>query len=440
MPDISVRFTNVVVEAYSIAICVILLLYHRRHLKDNNSQKYWFVAMLICNVAMMLGDMTDWLFNGRPEPWALAGARLGMCVFFSSSGLILMCFTGYLIAFMGLEENQTGRILWKMVLALTCLQVLFSILSVINGMYFYHSDRNEYIRGPLFWLSQAIPVMIYVADGLIIFRGRHQVKQRELASILGYIFLPLAGQILQAVFYGLAAINVMTTIALLLVNINVQSEQELAAKRAEKELAELRIDVMLSQIRPHFLYNSLTAIRQLCDTDTAQAKESILDFSRFLRANMNSLTTKEPIPFERELEHVRSYLNLEQQRFGKRLKVIYDINSREFKLPTLTLQPMVENAVRYGIKKRPEGGTVKIYTEEQENDNVIQVIDDGDGFQVSEGGGDNRSHIGIANVKRRLEEQCGGNLTIESGCQGTRVTIRIPKVWGGKTYGFFSRG
>lgn len=427
MPDITVRFTNVIIEAYSVVICVILLLYHRRHLKDSNSQKYWFVAMLICNVAMMLGDMTDWLFRGRPEGWALMGAKIGLCVFFSSSGLILMCFTGYLIAFMDLED-KAGQFLWKMAVILAFFQVLFSVLSLVNGMYFYFSDRNEYIRGPLFILSQGLPVVIYVVDAVIIFLGRHRIKRKELVSILCYIILPLAGQILQAAFYGLAAINVMTTIALLLVNINVQSEQELAAKRAEKELAELRIDVMLSQIRPHFLYNSLTAIRQLCDTDTAQAKESILDFSRFLRANMNSLTTKEPIPFERELEHVRSYLNLEQQRFGKRLRVIYDINSREFCLPTLTLQPMVENAVRYGIKKRPEGGTVKIYTEEQENDNIIQVTDDGEGFDMSEGGSDNRSHIGIANVKRRLEEQCKGTLTIESGRQGTRVTIRIPKV------------
>lgn len=427
MPDLTVRFTNVVIEAYSVVICVILLLYHRRHLKDTNSQKYWFVSMLLCNVVMMLGDMTDWLFRGRTETWALMGTKIGLCVFFSFSGLILMCFTGYLIAFMDLEDKE-GKILWRMAVVLTFFQVLFSILSLVNGMYFYFSERNEYIRGPLFFLSQGLPVMIYMVDAVIIFLGRHRVKRKELVSILCYIFLPLAGQILQAAFYGLAAINVMTTIALLLVNINVQSEQELAAKRAEKELAELRIDVMLSQIRPHFLYNSLTAIRQLCDTDTAQAKESILDFSRFLRANMNSLTTKEPIPFERELEHVRSYLNLEQQRFGKRLRVIYDINSREFCLPTLTLQPMVENAVRYGIKKRPEGGTVKIYTEEQENDNVIQVTDDGEGFDLSEGGGDNRSHIGIANVKRRLEEQCKGTLTIESGRQGTRVTIRIPKV------------
>lgn len=426
MLDISVRFTNVIVEAYSIAICVILLLYHWRHLKGDNSQKYWFVAMLICNVAMMLGDMTDWLFSGRLEPWALVGTRLGLCVFFSSSGLILMCFTGYLIDFMELEDRE-GDILWKMAVVLTFFQVLFSFLSLVNGMYFYYSEHNQYIRGPLFFVSQALPVMIYLVDGVILFLGRHRVKRRELIMILGYIFLPLAGQILQAAFYGLAAINVMTTIALLLVNINVQDEKERAAKRAEKELAELRIDVMLSQIRPHFLYNSLTAIRQLCDTDTTQAKESILDFSRFLRANMNSLTTKEPIPFERELEHVRSYLNLEQQRFGRRLKVIYDINSREFKLPTLTLQPIVENAVRHGIRMRPEGGTVKIYTEEQEDDNVIQVFDDGEGFRISVSGGEERSHIGIANVKRRLEEQCGGTLTIESGSQGTKVTIRIPK-------------
>lgn len=424
--DITVRWVNIAVESYSIIICTILLIYYRRHLRDNNSQQYWFAAMLVCNITMMLGDMADWFFRGKPQFWALLGARLGLSVFFAFSGLILMFFTGYLTAILGAEHKQ-GQILWKTVVVLAFFQMLFSFLSLINGMYFYFSDSNEYIRGPLFFLSQAIPFMIYLIDGIMVFTGRHQVRRKELASILGYILLPMTGQILQMIFYGMAAINVMTTIALLLVYINVQSEQELAAARTKKELAELRVDVMLSQIRPHFLYNSLTAIRQLCDTDTAQAKESILDFSRFLRANMNSLTTKEPIPFQRELEHVRSYLNLEQKRFGKRLRVIYDINSREFKLPTLTLQPIVENAVRHGIRTRPEGGTVKIHTEEQENDNVIQVFDDGGGFRASDSEGEERKHIGIANVKRRLEEQCKGTLTIESGSQGTKVTIRIPK-------------
>lgn len=427
--DIPVRLVNVMVETYSIVICLILLFYHRRHLSSSdsrNSQKYWFVIMLICNVVMMAGDMTDWLFNGVEEIWGIIGARLGMCIFYGSSGFILMSFTGYLVTLMDLED-EVSRLMWKIVVVLAFVQALLSFLSLFFGLYFYYSDSNQYIRGPLYIVSQGIPLFIYTIDGRLIFRGRDQMRGHEFVFIAYYVVLALAGQILQAVFYGLAAINVMSTIALLLVNLNVYNEQELAAKRAEKELAELRIDVMLSQIRPHFLYNSLTAIRQLCDTDTAQAKESILDFSRFLRANMNSLTAKEPIPFERELEHVRNYLNLEQQRFGRRLRVIYDINSREFKLPTLTLQPIVENAVRYGIKKRPEGGTVRIYTEEQEGYNTIVVSDDGEGFRVSADVTDNRIHIGIANVRRRLEEQCSGTLTIESGDQGTRVTLCISK-------------
>lgn len=425
---------NIGIELYSIVICFILVIYHWCHLSDCNSQKHWFIAMLLSNIAMMLGDLTDWMFNGAEGQLASVVAPLGMCLFYGTPGVLLWCFMGYLKELLGVRTRVIAG-LWRLTAVLGFFQVLFFLMSLKNGMYFYYTADNDYVRGSFYILSQIIPCLMYATNGILIYIGRHQLHRMELLFLLGYIVLPLAGQVLQMMFYGVAYINIMTTIALLLININVQNEKELAAKRLEKELAELRIDIMLSQIRPHFLYNALTAIRQLCDTDTEQAKESILDFSRFLRANMNSLTTKEPIAFERELEHVQSYLNLEQQRFGKRLKVIYDINSREFQIPTLILQRIVENAVRHGIKKRPGGGTVKIYTEEWKDGNMIIVSDNGVGFEeekagfLAEEGKEDPGHIGIANVRRRLRAQCNGTLMINSSGEGTKVTIWIPKVW-----------
>ena len=179
---------------------------------------------------------------------------------------------------------------------------------------------------------------------------------------------------------GIAVVNLGVALALLFILVNIQFEHEITLRRQEKELAELRIDIMLSQIQPHFLYNVLTAIRKLCEIDPVRAGESVSAFSKFLRANMDSLTNKAPIPFEQELEHVRSYLYLEQQRFGDRLHVSYDIQAINFCIPPLTLQPIAENAVRHGIRRKEDGGTLTIRSEERGDAFIVTVTDDGAGF------------------------------------------------------------
>ena len=152
------------------------------------------------------------------------------------------------------------------------------------------------------------------------------------------------------------------------------------------------------------------------------------EFANFLRGNMDSLTMDKTISFEQELNHTKHYLALEKLRFQDALNIEYDIKTTLFRLPTLTLQPIVENAVRYGVTKRENGGTVKISTEETDTDFVITVVDDGVGFDIMEKKDDGRTHIGVMNVKNRLYEMCGGTLTVNSATDvGTKVLITIPK-------------
>lgn len=200
------------------------------------------------------------------------------------------------------------------------------------------------------------------------------------------------------------------------------------AQQMETELVQSRISTMLSQIQPHFLYNALEAIGDLCILSPARAEQAITGFSRFLRGNMNALRNDELIPFEQELEHTRYYLELERLRFGERLRTVFCLGTMEFKLPCLTLQPVVENAVRHGISKRREGGTIMIAASETEAGYLVKVIDDGVGFDTDSEGEDGGTHIGLANVKARLRAQCRGSLTIESiPGEGTTVKIMIPK-------------
>ncbi len=211
-------------------------------------------------------------------------------------------------------------------------------------------------------------------------------------------------------------------------HIKEQSERTRNMAKVEAELSNNKIAIMLGQIHPHFLYNALIAIKGLCESDPKRAEEMIDRFAFFLRGNMNSLTEKKRIPFKKELEHVSHYLELEKMRFGERLNIQMDIKTLDFTIPTLTLQTIVENAVRHGILKKIEGGCVTVATEETENQYIISVIDDGIGYNIYENNYDSSEHIGIFNVKNRLAMQCNGTLEITSTVgEGTKVIMYIPK-------------
>ena len=194
-------------------------------------------------------------------------------------------------------------------------------------------------------------------------------------------------------------------------------------------MGEQRIQLMLSQIKPHFLYNSLGAIEELCGSDPATAKLATAKFSRYLRGNMDSITAEGEVPFSRELSHTRLYLELEQLRFGDALQVNYDISCGDFSLPALTLEPLAENAVTHGVRGNADGrGTVSIAAREYPDRYEITVTDDGPGFDPAEIRPDGRTHVGIRNVQERLKHISGGELRLQSGTGGgTTAAIVLPK-------------
>lgn len=202
------------------------------------------------------------------------------------------------------------------------------------------------------------------------------------------------------------------------------------ADAMETELFESKVSIMLSQIQPHFLYNTLVVIRQLCDIDPKTAKEAVTEFASYLRGNLDSLTLNTTIPFEKEMEHIENYISLEKKRFGDKINIDYDIEAFDFEVPSLTIQTVVENAIRHGITKRKEGGTVTITTREYLSEYTIEIRDDGIGFDttVPHNENDTRSHIGVENSGKRIETMCGGSLKFSSTPGvGTTVLISIPK-------------
>ena len=205
-------------------------------------------------------------------------------------------------------------------------------------------------------------------------------------------------------------------------------ELEIEQKLLKQELQEKRISTMLSQMKPHFIFNTLNTIYHLCDLDPAKAKSTISSFSMYLRNNINNLEQSEMIHFEKELSFINVYLDIEKVRFDDELQIVYDIGVSNFKLPVLTVQPIVENAVKHGTSKKEGISYLYISTRETDAFYEIEIRDTGVGFDTSIHPNDGRKHIGVSNVRQRLATLCNGTLTIESTPDvGTTAIIKIPK-------------
>ena len=249
-----------------------------------------------------------------------------------------------------------------------------------------------------------------------------------LATYVGWWEGGYASKIVFLVVFIIALIVVLRIIPSH-INAAVKARELEAEKQAlTLELQESRISIMLSQMRPHFIFNTLNTIYHLCEIDPEIARSTINSFSQYLRNNIDNLDRREMIHFDKEISFVKSYLDIEKVRFDDELQITFDLPVTNFKLPVLTVQPIVENAVKHGTSKKEGVSTLSISTRETDTCYEIEIRDTGVGFDVHQYANDEHKPIGIRNVRQRLTNLCDGTLTIESTIgQGTTAIIQIPK-------------
>lgn len=195
-------------------------------------------------------------------------------------------------------------------------------------------------------------------------------------------------------------------------------------------MAEQRVQIMMTQIQPHFLFNALNTIRALYARDAALGDKMLENFCAYLRQNLESLNQTELIPITKEVEHTRLYAEIERYRFPNIL-VEYRIEDEQFESPALTIQPLVENAIRHGVRSRKDG-LVTVSTVREAGFHRITVQDNGVGFDPEKEKTTEESHIGIRNVRERVEQMCGGKMILRSEIgKGTCVTLLIPNAASG---------
>lgn len=200
---------------------------------------------------------------------------------------------------------------------------------------------------------------------------------------------------------------------------------ELVAK--EMELEQLKTEAMISQIQPHFMYNTISAIAAI-PGNSEKTVEALIDFGKYLRVNLDTFSDGSIIPIDTEIDHVRRYVNLERLRFEDRIEVRIEMLDHDFSVPPLCVQMLVENAIKHGLLPQRKKGTVTVLTERIDSEHVITVKDDGVGFRKDKLGTDPGAHIGLVNVEERIRKTSRGRLEIESKKgRGTEVRIFIPE-------------
>ena len=345
---------------------------------------------------------------------------------FCSAPLIFVAMWAYIRSMSDLPTNRNTA--YDFIFAFCFILNAVLIVPNVNDCWTYTMETADHdVDGLLhaFLLIIGLPVLEMIMCGILIFthvKNRRDKFHYYLALAISAVAIVL--QILHPSSNNLT-LGLLFMVFLTYGNTYVNHGYELVLKR--NSVRSLKQTMYVSQLQPSFVSTTLMKIRDL-PGNPQEMKEAIVLFDKYLHNNFKS-AEETAIPFSKELEHVQLYVGLEKLRFKDKLQVNFDIRDEDFEIPPLILQMVVENAIKHGITKKENGGTVNITTEKNNTDHVITVKDDGVGFDVNqpvERGG--RNHIGIANSKKRLSEVLGGRITIVSEInKGTVATITIPR-------------
>lgn len=318
------------------------------------------------------------------------------------------------------------RVAW----ALIGVNAAVYMTAFFSGIAFQFSSNGHFMSGPLRHTCTVVSAVLYAWLFFLTMRQfRPRARKESWIPILATVLIGGAVTMDYIDIFSDRPVSFLTmAIAISCVFYYIWLHLQFVRRHEDALRAGQRIQIMMSQIQPHFLFNSLEVIRRVYRKEPKKADDALLKFERYLRGNMDSMAREEPIPFQTELAHTKTYLELEQLRFPNELHIDYDLRCMDFYIPSLTLQPLAENAVRHGVRGKKSGeGTVTIATREYEDRYEVSVTDDGNGFDPNVLQQDDHSHIGLNNTRQRLR-YAGDELRIGTGSGGgTEAVIIIPK-------------
>ena len=342
-----------------------------------NNRIIWLLGVTIFSAGAYLTysapGVSFWSENVSLNTTLLGFAMMFYMLFVSG---ILTCFL-----------DKTKKIGCITVVILGAANGIFFLLPVLTGMRFYDTW--------FFWaITQSVAnVILFVCLAKACFAS--SVRKCWSMMVLSLLLISFevdvvataaglwkGGFVSKYVFFLLFVAALVVVLRIIPDNINAAAkakELELEKNVVEAELKKSRVSLMLSQIQSHFIYNTLGTIERMCLKDPEKAFELVRNFILYLRGNFSELDSVTPIRFGEELKHVEHYVEIEKVRFPD-MNIEYDVEVTDFVLPALSVQPLVENAIKHGLMRLETGGTVKIRSYETETHFCVEVKDDGVGF------------------------------------------------------------
>ena len=383
--------------------------------------KRFFICFFGILVLYGLACIADGIISSRPD--AVTG--LHIIYYFETLLYLVLQLKITLFLHRCCEKDWRKSPFFRTCAVLLLVSLLALSMAPFTSWFYEIDPRNQLVRGPLYIPFTAILTALQILNVAFVVRWRNCMSRRLLYTfIFGLVPLLIAEVIhlFVSVFtllgFGLSACALSMLGALLIDQVERQMRQQ-------REIANQHASIMVLQMRPHFIYNTMMSIYYLCKQDPDLAQQVTLDFTTYLRRNFTAIASEDLIPFTEELEHTRAYLAVEQAQFEDRLLVRYDTPCVGFLLPPLTLQPIVENAVKHGMDPEAESLQIDIRTAETRSGYEITIEDTGFGFGANDS---EAPHVALENISQRLALMCHGKMTIsprDGG--GTAVVISIPR-------------
>ena len=343
------------------------------------------------------------------------------------SSMLMPMLTWYLLKCAG-KDPWKSRILYIACVFLAGYIILLAITQFSTAIY-YITEDNIYHRGPFYPVLLISPALLMLLNQVALLQNRKNLNARQRKAFTLYIVIPFICMLIQMFLYGLLLIVIGTSVSTLFMLIYIITDHMEQYVNEREENARAQASIKVLQMRPHFIYNTMTSIYYLCEQNPKKAMETIDNFTNYLRKNFSAIAKNGTIPFKEELEHVRVYLAIEQVRFEGELFVEFDTPHTNFRIPPLILQPIIENSIKYGVDPESDPLYISVQTNETAGGSEIIVIDNGPGFDGNNNvTHDNREpHIAIGNIRERLSMMCGGTISFSLRDEGgTVVRIWIP--------------
>lgn len=412
------EFISLNYTALLILVGAAVILIANRGLHISGTNLFWAILSLV--LMLLIFDYMEY--------WAITYHHSTVWCYIKTSGVyciypLLPLLETYLIA------KQSRR--FSMLLALP--YALFCVIEIADlfgaGITYFFRENDGFAGGflrPLPMMMSMFYLLVFTAESLRMLRdGRrlHAVivlffsATMLMTSILEYTDI-VTNRLGEVIAFEI----VIYTVFLVAIE---YSNARIALHRKEIELENSKLTLMLAQIKPHFINNALLAIRETCYEDPERAAELIDHFSAYLRNNLSATDSGRLVPFTEELDAVREYIALEYADQTKQFQVEYDLRVTDFMLPALSVEPLVENALKHGVDRYSPEARVRIVSYRTEDSVVIEIRDNGSGF-VENPETLGKDGIGMKNTESRLQLMCSGTLTVARDGDWTVVTIRIP--------------